>query len=93
MLSIIHENHDYIPVKPNIILQLHRDLYKYSGMNFGGNYKSADNIIAETLQDGTRRVRLKPIDAGETRSNYIVGKYISIEKIIEKSKETYYETG
>jgi Fic family protein len=25
------------------------------------------------------------------RSSYIVGKYISIEKIIEKSKETYYE--
>ena len=59
VLSTIHENHDYIPVKPNMILQLHRDLYKYSGMNFGGNYKSADNIIAETLQDGTKRVRLK----------------------------------
>ena len=26
------------------------------------------------------------------RSGYIVGKYISIEKVIEQSKETYYET-
>jgi Fic family protein len=26
------------------------------------------------------------------RSGYIVGKYISIEKLIEKSKETYYES-
>ena len=25
------------------------------------------------------------------REGYIVGKYISIEKLIEKSKETYYE--
>lgn len=28
VLNSIHENHDYIPVKPSIILQLHRDLYK-----------------------------------------------------------------
>ena len=26
------------------------------------------------------------------RAGYIVGKYISIEKLIEESKETYYET-
>lgn len=147
VLAIIHESHDYIPVKPGMILQLHRDLYKYSGLNIGGNYKNADNVIAEKLPDGTQIARFNPVHSWETmesienlcnayndiintgkvntllimpmfildflcihpfndgngrmsrlltllllyRSNFIVGKYISIEKIIEQSKETYYE--
>ena len=129
-----------------MILQLHRDLYKFSGMSIGGNYKNTDNVIAETDADGNRFVRFQPVPAWETpdavqqacsaydaavqagadplllipmfvldflcihpfndgngrmsrlltllllyRSGYIVGKYISIEKIIEQSKETYYE--
>ena len=45
VLNSIHENHDYIPVKPSIILQFHRDLYKFEGYDIGGKYKSADNII------------------------------------------------
>ncbi len=147
VLATIHESHDYIPIKSSMILQLHRDLYKYSGLGFGGSYKNSDNVIAEKLADGTQRVRFQPVYAWETaesiealcgsyndiiskekanplliipmfvldflcihpfndgngrmsrlltllllyRSNFIVGKYISIEKIIEQSKETYYE--
>ena len=147
MLVTIHENYDYIPVRPSSILQLHRDLYKYSGGNIGGNYKNSDNIIAEIDASGNKRTRFMPVAAWETapsvenlcqeydkaiqnheldilllipmfvldflcihpfndgngrmsrlltllllyRSGYIVGKYISIEKLIEKSKETYYE--
>ena len=45
VLNTIHENHDYIPPKPSIILQLHRDLYKFEGMDIGGRYKTSDNII------------------------------------------------
>lgn len=148
VLATIHENFDYIPLKPGVILQLHRDLYRYSGSSIGGNYKNADNIIAEEDSEGNRFVRFHPLPAWETseaidticnvynealqnpeadplllipmfildflcihpfndgngrmsrlltllllyRSGYIVGKYISIEKIIEQSKETYYET-
>ncbi len=147
VLATIHESHDFIPVKPSMILQLHRDLYKYSGLGFGGSYKNTDNVITEELSDGTKRVRFQPVHSWETsesidelcnayneiigkgtanplliipmfvldflcihpfndgngrmsrlltllllyRANYIVGKYISIEKIIEQSKETYYE--
>ena len=147
VLATIHESHDYIPPKPSMILQLHRDLYKFSGKSIGGNYKTSDNIIAEDNADGTRVVRFNPVPAWETpeaikslcleyeialsdsemdplvliavfildflcihpfndgngrmsrlltllllyRSGYIVGKYISIEKIISDSKETYYE--
>ena len=147
VLSTIHESHDFIPVKPSIILQLHRDLYKFSGKTIGGLYKGADNVIAEEDSEGTRFVRFQPVPAWETpaaieeicaafdeikneteadplliipmfildflcihpfndgngrmsrlltllllyRAGYIVGKYISIEKMIEQTKETYYE--
>ena len=147
VLSTIHENHDYIPLKPPIILQLHRDLYKFSGTSIGGTYKMSDNIIEETDGQGNHFIRFRPVPAWETpdaieracaafneaiqtsevdpllvipmfildflcihpfndgngrmsrlltllllyRAGYIVGKYISLEKLIEQSKETYYD--
>ena len=30
VLNTIHENYEYIPITTNYILQLHRDLYKYT---------------------------------------------------------------
>ena len=147
VLATIHESYEYIPLRPAMILQLHRDLYKFSGMSIGGSYKTADNVIAETDAQGNRFIRFQPVPAWETaeamemacqaydqavqsganplliipmfildflcihpfndgngrmarlltllllyRSGYIVGKYISLEKVIEQSKETYYET-
>ena len=147
VLTTIHENYDYIPVRPNMLLQLHRDLYKFSGLSIGGSFKNSDNVIAEELPDETKRVRFEPVPAWETpeamdrlcnaladaltdpeldplllipmfildflcihpfndgngrmsrlltllllyRSGYLVGKYISIEKLIADTKETYYE--
>lgn len=147
VLSTIHESYNYIPPRPSMILQLHRDLYKYSGASIGGNYKSSDNVIAEEHDDGTRTIRFEPVPAWETpeimnqlcdafetaindsemdplliipmfvldflcihpfndgngrmsrlltllllyRAGYDVGKYISVEKLIADSKETYYE--
>ena len=148
VLNTIHENHDYIPPKPSIILQLHRDLYKFEGMDIGGRYKTSDNIIEEQDAEGNKSVRFRPMPAWETpeaieklclsydealnsenidaliiipmfvldflcvhpfndgngrisrlltllllyRSGYIVCKYISIEKLIEQTKEIYYES-
>ena len=40
VLSTIHASYDYIPLRPNIILQLHRDLYKFTGSSVGGTYKA-----------------------------------------------------
>lgn len=147
VLNTVHDNYDYIPVRPGMILQLHRDLYKFSNSAIGGSFKNSDNIIAEELPDGTKRVRFQPVPAWETteamdalcnalqeastdpeldplllmpmfildflcihpfndgngrmsrlltllllyRSGYFVGKYISIERLIADSKETYYE--
>ena len=66
VLNTIHENYDYIPVRPGMILQLHRDLYKFSNSGFGGNFKNSDNVIAEELPDGSKKVRFQPVSAWET---------------------------
>lgn len=147
VLALIHENHDYISPAPNVIRQLHRDLYSYSTGAIGGDYKNADNVIAETDAQGHQRARFIPVPAFQTadamdslcqsfqnawqenildkllltpmfildflcihpfndgngrmsrlltllllyRAGYIVGKYISLEMLIEKTKTTYYE--
>ena len=66
VLATIHESHDFIPPKPSIILQLHRDLFKFSGKTIGGNYKNSDNVIAEELANGEQITRFQPIPAWET---------------------------
>ena len=61
VLSTIHESYEYIVPRPNIILQLHRDLYSYAGS--GGEYKNADNVIAETDAEGHQKARFIPVPA------------------------------
>lgn len=147
VLELIHENYDNIPLTPNIILQLHKILYRYSSSSIGGKFKTANNIIEETDEFGNKKIRFKPTSAFKTptaveelcnnyneliqkneidplilipifildflsihpftdgngrmsrlltllllyKNGYIVGKYISIEKIVENTKESYYE--
>ena len=66
VLATIHENHDYIPLTSNMVLQLHGDLYRFNLSPMGGRFKDSDNLIAEELADGTTRVRFKPVPAWET---------------------------
>lgn len=147
VLSTIHDSYDYILPRPNTILQLHRDLYKFSPSSIGGRFKNVDNVIEETDKQGNHFVRFQPVSSFETpaaveelcntfqreldkgeidplllipvfildflcvhpfndgngrmsrlltllllyRAGYIVGKYISIEMLIEKTKDSYYE--
>ncbi|MDR0984636.1 MAG: Fic family protein [Ruminococcus sp.] len=147
VLATIHESYDYIPLTENHILQFHKQLYSFFG-NYGGEYKTSDNKIAETDTNGETFIRFNPVPAYLTqpamndmisafnsaieekkydalllipmfildflsvhpfpdgngrmsrlltllllyRAGYIVGKYISLEKLIEDTKETYYET-
>lgn len=147
VLATIHESYEYIVPRPNIILQLHRDLYSYSQGANGGSYKNSDNVIAETDAEGHQKARFIPVPAFQTadamdelcshfleaweanhidklilipmcildflcihpfndgdgrmsrlltlllfyKAGYIVGKYISMEMLIEKTRETYYE--
>lgn len=66
VLATIHESYEYITPKPNIILQLHRDLYSYSQGNIGGTYKNSDNVIAETDAGGYQKARFIPVPAFQT---------------------------
>lgn len=147
VLATIHESYEYVVPRPNIILQLHRDLYSYSQGATGGSYKNSDNVIAEIDAEGNQKARFIPVPAFQTadameelcsrfleaweadhmdklvlipmfildflcihpfndgngrmsrlltlllfyKAGYIVGKYVSIEMLIEKTKETYYE--
>ena len=138
VLATIHESYEYIPLCPSMILQLHRDLYKFRGMNIGGSYKYSGNMVTDMPQSDSLLktadevdlickaydeavglgadpllaipmfildfLCVHPFNDGNGRmsrlltllllyrSGYIVGKYISIERVIEQSKETYYET-
>lgn len=147
VLATIHESYHHIMLSPNVILQLHRDLYRYSPASIGGVYKNVDNIIEEKDASGASFIRFQPVSAYETpdcmerlckefnrgvaegtsdpllliclfvldflcihpfsdgngrisrlltllllyRAGYIVGKYISVEMLIEKTKDTYYD--
>ena len=148
VLTLIHENYNFIDINQNTILQLHRDLYKYTGYSYGGKFKNSQNFIEEENEKGEKKIRFTPLSPVETpiaieelcknynelvnnescdllvlipifildfvsihpfndgngrmsrlltllllyKANYMVGKYISIEKIIEETKESYYDT-
>lgn len=147
VLDLIHASAPDIPINPNILLQLHKELYKFVPIE-GDKWKNVDNEISETFPDGTRRTRFIPVSAFETpaavqalcdslkerrqqedvdpliltsyfvldflsihpfndgngrmarlltllmlyQSGFEVGRYISLEKIIEERKEDYYES-
>jgi len=148
VLNTIHENYEHIPLKSNFILQIHKNLYKYSAEPQGGKFKMIDNIIQETDEKGKKFVRFKPLEAFLTndamenlcaeyekatklyfvepliaipvfildflcihpfsdgngrisrlltllllyQNGFEVGKYISLESLIEKNKDSYYFT-
>ena len=66
VLNTIHESHDYISITSNIILQLHRDLTKYSESGLGGTYKITQNYLKETRPDGSEFIRFTPVLPYET---------------------------
>ena len=147
ILNTIHESYEFIPLRSEIILQLHRDLLSYTDKSFGGKFKNTQNYISETNADGSVFTRFTPIAPHETpqameaicigyqeaidrqvvdpliliptyicdflciypfndgngrmsrllttllfyKCGYMVGRYISVEKKIEKTKDNYYD--
>ena len=63
VLSLIHEQHDSIPVTPSVILQLHRDLMSHTAVSYGGHWKDSDNEIVSIDSNGNRYVRFRPPSA------------------------------
>lgn len=146
-LNLVHENFEYISIRPNFILQLHKELYQFLEVTFGGRFKDTPNEIAATYPDGRKVTIFKPLEPYETpeavqriceeydkainrlnvdpllaipvfihdflcvhpfndgngrmsrllttlllyKSGYVVGRYISLEKKIQLTKEDYYE--
>ena len=52
--------------RENEILRLHEIMMSAVGYEFGGQYKTDDNVILEIDADGNRRIRFKPTPASET---------------------------
>lgn len=148
VLQTIHGSWEYMELSPNVILQMHRDLYRYSPQQ-GGRWKQTNNQITELWPDGTVRIRfaettpahmtdqavaglceafrglcasgtvddlvligsfvldflcIHPFSDGNGRmarlltllmlyqSHYQVGHFISLERIIEETKTSYYDS-
>jgi Fic family protein len=145
-LNTVHSHHADISLTPNVVLQMHRDLFQFAPGG-GGRWKAADNDITEARADGTIAVRFRPLaphltpdamsrlhdayrtvrDAGAIeplllipayvldflcihpfadgngrmarllsllllyQADYEVGRYISLESVIEETKDGYYD--
>jgi len=145
-LNLVHESFDYIPVRANFILQIHKEMYKFMDVNYGGRFKDTPNQIDAVYPDGHKEIIFKPLEPYETpeamdrlceeysdainkynidpliaipifihdflcihpfndgngrmsrllttlllyKSGYVIGKYISLEKKIQVTKDEYY---
>lgn len=66
VLNLVHENYRFIPVAPNYILQMHRDLLKYTELSYGGKFKTTPNEIDMNFPDGRKVVLFRPLEPYET---------------------------
>ena len=66
VLNTIHENYEYIPVRSSYILQLHRDLYRYSEKSIGGQFKNSQNFISAVDANGRAFILFEPLPPYET---------------------------
>ncbi|MFC2079518.1 Fic family protein [Candidatus Bipolaricaulota bacterium] len=145
-LALVHESYEHMEFTPNVILQCHGLMMRYTD-EIGGRWKTRDNSIVERAADGKiTRVRFEPVSALKTpdamqeltelfalslsdgreplvtipltildflcihpfkdgngrcsrlltlqllyKAGYSVGKYISLERIFERTSESYYE--
>ena len=146
VLNVIHENFDYVPIRKNYILQLHKMLYQFTEERSGGSFKDTPNEIDMVYPDGRTVLLFKPLEPFETpeaveklceeydkainkygidpliaipvfihdflcihpfndgngrmsrllttlllyKSGFVIGRYISLEKKIEITKDEYY---
>lgn len=65
-LNEIHLGYSHIDFRESDILRIHEMMMSYAGYEFGGQYKTDDNVILEVDADGNRRVRFRPTPAAET---------------------------
>ncbi len=66
VLNIVHESYEAIPVTSNYILQLHKEMLKYTAFSYAGKYKTTPNEIDIVLETGEKAVLFKPLEPYET---------------------------
>lgn len=65
-LNTVHTSYEHLDFRQRDILGLHNVLMSVAGYEYGGQYKTDDNVILEVDADGNRRVRFRPTPAEET---------------------------
>lgn len=65
-LNMVHESFEYISIRPNTILQLHKEMYQFLDVRFGGRFKDTPNEIDAFYPDGRKAVLFKPLEPYET---------------------------
>ena len=66
VLRLIHESYDAIPIRRNYILQLHKDLLRYTDLSYAGKFKTTPNEIDMITETGERIVLFRPLEPYET---------------------------
>ena len=65
-LNAIHMGYEYMDFPQSDILRLHEMMMSIAGYEYGGQYKTDDNVILEVDANGRQRVRFRPMPAAET---------------------------
>ena len=65
-LNMVHESFEYIPIRSNAILQLHKEMYQFLDVRFNGRFKDTPNEIDAVYPDGRKVVLFKPLEPYET---------------------------
>ena len=65
-LNAIHMGYEYMDFRQSDILRLHEMMMSIAGYEYGGQYKTDDNVILEVDANGRQRVRFRPMPAAET---------------------------
>ena len=64
--AYISKEYVHIDFRQSDILRLHEIMMNFAGYEYGGQYKTDDNVILEIDADGNRRIRFRPTSASET---------------------------
>ena len=67
ILDEIHNNYDNYQFREYDLLNFHDKLFSQTGLHHSGSYKREDNMVVETLVDGTKREIFDPVSSSETR--------------------------
>lgn len=145
VLDLVHRSARDMPFTPEVVLQMHRDMYAFAGVP-GGRWKGVENHIEEVLPGGHREIVFRTLPAAAVpdgmrdlhaftrealeagrhhrllvtgayvldflcihpfldgngrmsrlltllllyRAGYGVGRYVSLERVVEQSRDAYY---